>query len=70
MDLSVYENMDVSTLKDWLSLGKQMKSQYLITLFSILIEDRKRKYGGSSSIGGAPDCGSGGCEFEPRLSPQ
>ena len=50
MDLSVYENMDMGTLKDWLSLAKKLESQYLITLFSILIEDRKRN-GGCSSDG-------------------
>lgn len=27
-------------------------------------------YGGSSSIGRVPDCDSGGCGFESRLSPQ
>jgi hypothetical protein len=27
-------------------------------------------YGGRSSIGGAPDCGSGGCGFKSRRSPQ
>ena len=27
-------------------------------------------YGGSSSIGGASDCGSEGCGFDSRLSPQ
>src|SRR3954468_9119537 len=31
---------------------------------------RKTEYGGQSSIGRAPDCGSGGCGFNPRCSPQ
>src|SRR6185369_15426060 len=30
----------------------------------------KCSYGGRSSIGRAPDCGSGGRGFEPRRSPQ
>ena len=58
----VAPSADVMTRKDAIPAGLAERG------FSDILKNPDER-GGSSSVGRAPDCGSGGRGFEPRLSP-